>query len=101
MRQLARTMTTASLALCMPLVAIAADLPASSAAPIQHIGWSRNANIYEVNIRQYTPEGTFNAFAKDLPRLRKMGVDIIWLMPIQPIGQKNRKGTLGSYYAVR
>lgn len=65
------------------------------------VAWSENANIYEVNIRQYTPEGTFNAFAKELPRLKKMGVDILWLMPIHPIGEKNRKGGLGSYYAVR
>src|SRR5437764_3244614 len=101
MRQLVRTLTTISLALGMSVPAIAADLPAGSAAPIQHVEWSRNANIYEVNIRQATREGTFNAFANDLPRLRKMGVDILWLMPIQPIGQKNRKGTLGSYYAVR
>jgi glycosidase len=68
---------------------------------MQHVSWSRNANIYEVNIRQYTPEGTLKAFAQHLPRLRQMGVDILWLMPIQPIGEKNRKGTLGSYYAVR
>jgi glycosidase len=66
-----------------------------------HVAWSTKANIYEVNIRQYTPEGTFKAFAAHLPRLKKMGVDILWLMPIQPIGEKNRKGTLGSYYAVR
>jgi glycosidase len=65
------------------------------------VAWSKNANIYEVNIRQYTQEGTFKAFAAHLPRLKKMGVDILWLMPIQPIGEKNRKGTLGSYYAVR
>lgn len=63
--------------------------------------WSKNATIYEVNVRQFTPEGTFNAFAKHLPRLKEMGVDIIWLMPIHPIGEKNRKGGLGSYYAVR
>jgi glycosidase len=73
----------------------------SNSAPIQHVAWSKNANIYEVNIRQYTQEGTFKAFAKHLPRLKAMGVDILWLMPIQPIGEKNRKGTLGSYYAVR
>lgn len=101
MRQIVRTLTTVSLALCMSFPALAADLPASSAAPMQHVGWSHNANIYEVNIRQYTPEGTFKAFAQHLPRLKKMGVDILWLMPIQPIGVKNRKGTLGSYYAVR
>lgn len=57
--------------------------------------------IYEVNIRQYTPEGTFNAFAGHLPRLEKLGVDILWVMPIQPIGQKNRKGGLGSFYSIR
>ena len=64
------------------------------------IEWSRNANIYEVNIRQYTPEGTLNAFAKHMPRLKEMGVDILWLMPVFPISEKNRKGSMGSYYAV-
>ena len=62
--------------------------------------WARNANIYEVNIRQYTPEGTFEAFRHHLPRLKEMGVDILWLMPIHPISVPKRKGTLGSYYAV-
>jgi len=62
--------------------------------------WAKSANIYEVNIRQYTPEGTFNAFRNHLPRLQKMGVDILWLMPIFPISETKRKGTLGSYYAV-
>jgi glycosidase len=73
------------------------ELPQSFVA---HPAWSRNANIYEVNIRQYTPEGTFNEFTKQIPRLKKMGVDIIWLMPVSPIGVKMRKGTLGSYYAI-
>ena len=68
---------------------------------ITHPEWSKNATIYEVNVRQYTPEGTFKAFENHLPRLKKMGVDIIWLMPIHPIGEKNRKGTLGSYYSVK
>ncbi len=63
--------------------------------------WAVNANIYEVNIRQYTPEGTFNAFAEDIPRLQEMGVKILWLMPVHPIGEKNRKGTLGSYYSIK
>ena len=63
--------------------------------------WSKNATIYEVNVRQFSKEGTFKAFEKDIPRLKKMGVDILWLMPINPIGMKNRKGSLGSYYAVR
>ena len=44
------------------------------------LDWSKNANIYEVNVRQYTPEGTFSAFAKELPRLKEMGVDILWFM---------------------
>lgn len=62
---------------------------------------AKDMNIYEVNIRQYTPEGTFNAFAAHLPRLKEMGVDILWLMPVQPIGVKNRKGGLGSYYSIQ
>lgn len=63
--------------------------------------WSKNANIYEVNIRQYTPEGTIKAFQEQhLQRLKTMGVDILWLMPIFPISETKRKGTLGSYYAV-
>ncbi len=57
-------------------------------------------NIYEVNIRQYTKEGTFIAFAKHLPRVQKMGVQTIWFMPIQPNSKFGRKGSLGSYYAV-
>ena len=68
---------------------------------VSHADWSKNATIYEVNFRQYTPEGTFNAFAESLPRLRDMGVKILWLMPISPIGEINRKGTKGSYYSVR
>ncbi len=62
--------------------------------------WAENANIYEVNIRQYTEEGTISAFETHLPRLQEMGVKILWLMPIQPIGKKNRKGSLGSYYSI-
>lgn len=57
--------------------------------------------IYEVNIRQYTPEGTFKEFEKHLDRLKNLGVDILWIMPIQPVGLKNRKGDLGSYYSVQ
>lgn len=68
---------------------------------LKHPDWSKNATIYEVNIRQFTPEGTFKAFESHLPRLKKMGVDIIWLMPINPIGVEKRKGTLGSYYSVK
>ena len=61
--------------------------------------WKNASNIYEVNVRQYTEEGTFNAFAKHLPRLKKMGVKILWLMPVTPISLEKRQGSLGSYYA--
>jgi 1,4-alpha-glucan branching enzyme len=59
---------------------------------MQHASWSRSANIYQVNVRQYTPEGTLNAFAAHLPRLHQMGVDLLWLMPIQPTAKPQRKG---------
>ncbi len=61
--------------------------------------WVHSTNIYEVNLRQYTPAGTFNAFAQELYRLKEMGVKTLWFMPVTPISGKNRKGTLGSYYA--
>lgn len=57
------------------------------------------ANIYEVNLRQYTREGTISAFMEHLPRLKEMGVAILWFMPLHPIGKINRKGSLGSYYS--
>lgn len=63
------------------------------------VDWAKGANVYEVNIRQYTPEGNFSAFSKHLPRLKDMGVDILWLMPVTPISKQLRLGSLGSYYA--
>lgn len=65
-----------------------------------HPAWIMQGNIYEVNVRQYTPEGTLNAFAKSLDRLKEMGVQTVWFMPINPISKTDRKGSLGSYYAV-
>jgi alpha-amylase len=65
----------------------------------QPVEWINTTNIYEVNLRQYTYESSFNAFAKELPRLRDMGIEILWFMPITPISIEKRKGTLGSYYA--
>ena len=56
--------------------------------------------LYEVNIRQFTNEGTFNAFAKELPKVKELGVNILWLMPTYPISTTKSKGPLGSYYAV-
>ena len=67
----------------------------------QHPEWSYGAVLYEMNVRQLTPEGTLRAAAARLEFLRDLGVDAVWLMPIYPIGEKNRKGTLGSYYSIR
>ena len=68
---------------------------------LTHPDWSKNAAIYQVNTRQFTAEGTFRAAEAELPRLRELGVTIVWLMPVHEIGKKNRKGTLGSPYSVR
>ncbi|NND60759.1 MAG: alpha-amylase [Gammaproteobacteria bacterium] len=68
---------------------------------IEHPDWARNAAIYELNTRQFTTEGTFRAAMAHLPRIRDLGIDIVWLMPIHQIGEKNRKGTLGSPYSIR
>ncbi len=67
---------------------------------MKHAAWSYDAVIYEMNIRQTTPEGTFRSAARRLPLLRNIGVDAVWLMPVYPIGHINRKGTLGSYYSI-
>ncbi len=77
------------------------ETPTENVSRVNHPQWSIHANIYEVNVRQFTPEGTFEAFATHLDRLQEMGVDILWFMPVSPIGEKNRKGSLGSYYSVK
>jgi glycosidase len=69
----------------------------SIAYPI--VSWGNGTNIYEVNVRQYTKEGTLKAFIEHIPRLHHMGVEILWLMPITPISVEKRQGTWGSYYA--
>lgn len=68
---------------------------------MNHPDWSKNLSVYEVNLRQFTPSGTFREFESHLPRLKELGVGILWFMPIHPIGVKNRKGSLGSQYSVR
>lgn len=68
---------------------------------IQHPEWSRSATLYQINTRQFTPEGTFRSAVEELPRLKALGADILWLMPVHPIGEVERKGSLGSPYAVR
>ncbi|MGM9483212.1 alpha-amylase family glycosyl hydrolase [Roseateles sp. NT4] len=83
--------------------AFAAPLAVDQPKPyvhIQHPAWARNATLYQINTRQFTPEGTLRAAEAQLPRLKTLGVDILWLMPIHPIGEKHRKGALGSPYAV-
>jgi alpha-amylase len=84
-----------------------ADAPVESKADADsfatengHPSWILQGNIYEVNTRQYTPEGTFKAFSQHLQRLKDMGVQTLWFMPIQPISKQDRKGELGSYYAI-
>lgn len=68
---------------------------------LTHPEWTKNATIYQINTRQFTQEGTFRAAKEHLPRLKDLGADILWLMPIHEIGIKNRKGRLGSPYSVR
>ena len=84
-------------AICAAMVALScAQAPqAPEQQPLE------NSVVYEMNVRQYTPEGTFAAAQQQLPRLAELGVDIVWLMPVYPIGVEGRKGTLGSYYAVK
>jgi glycosidase len=110
MRKLALALAAAAALLAPARSAWAqpAAAPAAATAPaaapsvrsVAHAPWTRDAVIYEVNVRQYTPEGTFTALERHLPRLKALGVDMLWLMPVQPIGRKNRKGELGSYYAI-
>ena len=83
------------------LIAIAAMLLLLSCSQKPAQQPLENCVVYEMNVRQYTPEGTFASAEQQLPRLKELGVDIVWLMPIYPIGVEGRKGTLGSYYAVK
>lgn len=86
-------------------VALAAMSCTTEKTSIQNMNnpqeWKHTTNIYEVNLRQYTKEGTFKAFEKEMPRLKKMGVETLWFMPITPIAQQNKKGSLGSPYAAQ
>ena len=75
--------------------------PEGNFTNVRHAPWVQQAVIYQVNVRQFSEEGTFAAVEQQLDRLADLGVDILWLMPIHPIGVEGRKGTLGSYYAVQ
>lgn len=74
---------------------------ASRAAARPAPGWVRDGVIYEIFPRQFSPEGNFNGITAKLDELKDLGVNVLWLMPIHPIGETLRKGTLGSPYAVR
>mgnify|MGYP000253557621 CR=1 FL=1 len=84
---------------------IAADVPAryqpTDYVQLEHPDWCKNAAIYQVNVRQFSEEGSFAAVERELPRIKRLGATIVWLMPIHEIGVKNRKGTLGSPYSVK
>lgn len=83
------------------LIAGCRSAPNRSVVPsAEPTSWTRSALIYEINVRQYTPEGTFAALDRRLAHFDSLGVDILWIMPVQPIGRLNRKGTLGSYYSI-
>ena len=96
-----KTFVLVSLAAAMTLLSCQ-ETPASESAlpPSTLPQWAEQANIYEVNVRQFTDQGTLQAFQTHLPRLKELGVDILWFMPIQPIGELHRKGDLGSYYSI-
>ena len=85
--------------LALLFFAISCSQPTSQLPPTPN--WAVNATIYEVNIRQYSDEGTFDKVTEDLDRIQDLGAEIIWLMPINPIGELNRKGSMGSYYSVK
>ena len=93
------------LALCLIATSFSVAAASDPYQPVsyvkfQHAAWTKNASLYQINTRQFTPEGTFRAAEAQLPRLKELGVDILWLMPIHPIGKLHRKGNLGSPYAI-
>ena len=97
-----------TIVVCLPLLLCSCKTKqADEAINARYPEWAKNAVIYEVNIRQFSPEGTFKAFEASLPRIKELGVDILWFMPIHPIGEIKRKfpegskTSLGSYYSVR
>ena len=66
-----------------------------------HPDWTYDSVVYEVNVRQFSPEGTFKGVEAQLPRLKDLGVDVLWLMPMYQIGEEERKGSLGSYFRLQ
>lgn len=98
-----RTVLSAAATLALPAMSATPTAPSAAFDPVAdmpHLPWTRQAVIYQINVRQYSQAGTLAAVQADLPRIKALGVDILWLMPLQPIGKLNRKGTLGSYYSI-
>ncbi len=95
-----KALTSALIAALVLTGCMSANSASTAASSLTSPTWMSNATVYEVNTRQYTAAGTFNAFSTHLDRLKKLGVKVLWFMPIQPISVKNRKGTLGSYYSI-
>ena len=82
-------------------ISLASFITSNTSAQIVHPDWAQNAVVYEINVRQFSESGKITAVIDQLDRLKGLGVDILWLMPLHPIGEENRKGTLGSYYSVK
>ncbi|MEQ9314202.1 MAG: alpha-amylase family glycosyl hydrolase, partial [Henriciella sp.] len=107
MRLISSSLAALALAACATPVPAETQLPEAGRwqpvpyVQLQHPEWAKDAVLYQLNTRQFTEEGTFAAAELQLDRLADLGVDIIWLMPIHPIGEKNRKGSLGSPYSVK
>jgi glycosidase len=97
------TMLVAALILfgCKQAAKTTEEKPEPFVSDVIHPEWSKDIVLYEINLRQYTEEGTIQAFEEHLPRLQELGVDVLWFMPVHPIGEENRKGELGSYYSVK
>ena len=82
-------------------ICLASIITSNATAQIVHPIWAQNAVVYEVNVRQFSESGKITAVIEQLNNLKSLGVDILWLMPLHPIGVEKRKGTLGSYYSVK
>jgi len=91
----------AALMACGPTTQESVKLSPQNKATLQAPEWSKDAVIYQINTRQYSQSGTFKAVEQDLARIKSLGVDILWFMPIHPIGEVKRKGSMGSPYAVK
>ena len=82
-------------------ISLASFITSNTTAQIVHPNWAQNAVVYEINVRQYSESGKLSGVSDRLQFLKDLGVDVLWFMPLHPIGEENRKGKLGSYYSVK